>query len=111
MRQFHPLVSFQDEVEVADADTSIKDTRFEPAQQTMFTGPLFFITSQTPQVTTEELTAVADQFSLFSQEPGILSLISALQSTMGTTTNERIVLISADRQLEAAAKAHIPVTL
>ena len=108
MRQFHPLVSIQDEVEVADADTSIKDTQFEPVKQTMSTGPLFFITSQTPQVTTEELTAVADQFSQSSQEPGTLSLISALQSTMGTTTNERIVVIPAEKKRKKAAETHIP---
>src|ERR1700682_648518 len=104
MRQFHPLVSFQDEVEVAD--TSIKDIQFEPVQQTRLSGPLFFITNQTPRVNTEELTAIADQFSQSSQEPGTLSLIAALQSTRSNTTNERIVVIPAEKKRKKAAEKH-----
>jgi hypothetical protein len=108
MQQFRPLTSFQDEVDVADADIFIEDTQFEPVQQNIISGPLFFITSQTPRVSTEELTAIADQFSPTSEEPGALSLIAALQSTLGQDTNGRIVVIPGEKKRKKAVEKHTP---
>ena len=108
MQQFRPLASFQDEVDVADADISIEGTQFEPVQQTIISGPLFFITSQTPRVITEELSAIADQFSQSPEEPGALSLIAALQSTMSTNTAPRPVVIPGEMKRKKKRGKHVP---
>lgn len=110
MQQFGPLASLRDEVDVADADIFIEDAQCEPVQQNTFSGPLFFITSETPRVNTEELSAAITQFSPSTKDagPGTLSLIAALQSTMSANTGGRSVVIPGEMKRKKKGEKHLP---
>lgn len=100
MQQFRPLSSPPNEVDVADVEMPITSTtgnlyEGQPAPQPILTGPLFFLTNATQERRTDELGTISGP--LF-QEAGTLSLLAALQSTMTTSTAERIVVIPGSRK-------------